>query len=992
MENKRGMNQVISTVLLVLLTVGAVAGAGVAINSFVRSTLNDAGACNGILEKVSLNSGYTCYDPSSGMIMISIARGELAMDSLTVAVSGDLSSKTFSLTDQVQNIPGLINYIILTSSVSLPGNESGKTYCYSGFSDTPTKIEISPKRNGVQCSIVDSIDDLPKCLSSVISGCGDGGGVPVCGNTVCEAGEDSGSCPSDCALAPVCGNNAVESGEQCDDGNTIDGDGCSSTCQNEISGLLIELNFDGDVQDSSGNNHHGTLTGATYTTGVSGQAISFDGLGDYVSVPYVGNLPQGSVAFWLKSSGSTGNTQLFFEGDGTSQYSSPGFEGDSTNFYFFLNEDVYVIPTTYTQGMWTHFAGTWDGSTCKLYKNGALVSSLSCLAGENGITNFYIGGRGSSYTTYGLMDELKVYNRALSLSEVQSLYGVLQPVCGNGVCEPPSETATSCASDCGTLPGNYLCGDGQCLGVESQANCATDCGPITATNCNYYASPAGGGNGLSQSSPFQIADFWGVENIAGKKLCLMDGTYTGLDSMIQPPEELSGTQGNPITISALHDGEVFIDGQGAHVPVSLDYYNSWFVLEGFNACCSGAVVDIFSSSDNIIVRRVVGWDAAEGNTNIFGVAFSKNVLFEDCAGFGVARKIFGRYGGSAADENHSLTLDTNDTFRRVFARLQYSTWGGPTAITTDYNTNYDITENAIATVDGYLADQSGLGAGYADVIDSDRPWDRNNQLLGSIFYRIEEESITGSPLGNMVNIDGENNKVRDVLSYVGGSESTWGVMWQNVGFNYQRNPSITGVTENSNSDVKFITLVGGPGSSFRFIDGSTVSHIIATDANWQGSDDPEHDTYGYAIQMPLSWSGAPDEGLAPDYVMAYNNIKNWNNVPAHYSTLSPDLIGRFGNLLQYGTSQRPTVNGQSVGAQIQCRYENGVLTNKPLWPWPMNERIRIATCMYDYGLSKDECESLSSTGVDVTKTIFELGGGSVPDFASVNPQVCPGSI
>ena len=33
--------------------------------------------------------------------------------------------------------------------------------------------------------------------------------------------------------APVCGNNTVESGEQCDDGNTANGDGCSSTCQTE---------------------------------------------------------------------------------------------------------------------------------------------------------------------------------------------------------------------------------------------------------------------------------------------------------------------------------------------------------------------------------------------------------------------------------------------------------------------------------------------------------------------------------------------------------------------------------------------------------------------------------------------------------------------------------------------------------------------------------------------------------------------------------------
>ena len=123
--------------------------------------------------------------------------------------------------------------------------------------------------------------------------------------------------------------------------------------------------------------------------------------------------------------------------------------------------------------------------------------------------------------------------------------------------------------------------------------------------------------------------------------------------------------------------------------------------------------------------------------------------------------------------------------------------------------------------------------------------------------------------------------------------------------------------------------------------------------------------------------------------MAYNNTNNWNVQPTHSSVEDPNLIGKFGNLLQYGTAARPSVNGQPVGAQIACRYENGVLTNKPLWPWPMEKRIRVTTCMYDDGLTKQQCEN-NNLGVKVTQTVFELGGGSVPDFNSINPIVCPG--
>ena len=56
---------------------------------------------------------------------------------------------------------------------------------------------------------------------------------PICGNQICEVGENYISCPSDCQAPSVCGNSIVQQGEQCDDGNTIDGDGCSSTCQLE---------------------------------------------------------------------------------------------------------------------------------------------------------------------------------------------------------------------------------------------------------------------------------------------------------------------------------------------------------------------------------------------------------------------------------------------------------------------------------------------------------------------------------------------------------------------------------------------------------------------------------------------------------------------------------------------------------------------------------------------------------------------------------------
>src|SRR5262245_40371407 len=99
--------------------------------------------------------------------------------------------------------------------------------------------------------------------------------------------------------------------------------------------------------------------------------------------------------------------------------------------------------------------------------------------------------------------------------------------------------------------------------------------------CDFYASPTGSGDGTSPASPFQIQNFWDVVT-PGKSLCLLDGTYQGDANMINPPWELSGADGQPITITAQHDGGALLDGEFARTPVAL-VNNNWFVLDGFSA-------------------------------------------------------------------------------------------------------------------------------------------------------------------------------------------------------------------------------------------------------------------------------------------------------------------------------------------------------------------------------------------------------------------------
>ena len=105
--------------------------------------------------------------------------------------------------------------------------------------------------------------------------------------------------------------------------------------------------------------------------------------------------------------------------------------------------------------------------------------------------------------------------------------------------------------------------------------------------------------------------------------------------MINPPEDLNGTSSQKITVKALNDGAVRIDGQGVNFPVSL-LQNSYFVLEGFDANASaGDVIHTSSSADNNVVRRVCAWDAnTNGNNVVFSVNYGSSNLLEDVCGFG----------------------------------------------------------------------------------------------------------------------------------------------------------------------------------------------------------------------------------------------------------------------------------------------------------------------------------------------------------------------
>lgn len=244
--------------------------------------------------------------------------------------------------------------------------------------------------------------------------------------------------------------------------------------------------------------------------------------------------------------------------------------------------------------------------------------------------------------------------------------------------------------------------------VLALALCAASLGRADAQSCTHYASPVGTGSGASASQPFRVSSFWPIAK-PGYTLCLLDGQYTGAASMINPPQNLSGAASAPITVRALNDGKVQINGQATYTPIRLSY-NNYFVIEGVNANNSVSSVVALSNSSNNIIRRVAAWDAADGNHSIFGIHNGNQNLLEDVAGWGIARKIY-----------ESSQAGNFTTIRRAWGRWEGSHVVGPKMTYTLAYNNYNmLVENALGTWSGERMKQTYTLLDYYG-----KPWQGN---------------------------------------------------------------------------------------------------------------------------------------------------------------------------------------------------------------------------------------------------------------------------
>jgi chitodextrinase len=200
-------------------------------------------------------------------------------------------------------------------------------------------------------------------------------------------------------------------------------------------GLVAGYSFDAGagatVADLSGNGNTATITGpAIWTTGKYGGGLAFDGVASLVQVPSSSSLNLGStmtLAAWIKPAVSQGGWRTIMQRQpdayflNASTSAGNNFPGGGATTGGSINTVTGTAAAPV--GSWTHVALTYDGTSLRLYVNGTLVKTGG--AGgtvQTSTSPLWIGGN-SPYGEYfqGVIDEAQVYNRALSVTELQDL-------------------------------------------------------------------------------------------------------------------------------------------------------------------------------------------------------------------------------------------------------------------------------------------------------------------------------------------------------------------------------------------------------------------------------------------------------------------------------------------------------------------------------------------------------------------------------------------
>ena len=309
--------------------------------------------------------------------------------------------------------------------------------------------------------------------------------------------------------------------------------GCANGAQE--AGLAAYYAFDAGrgtvLKDSSGHGNHGAIHGASWREVPGGYALGFDGIDDYVDC---GNPPaldiRGPITLmaWLCPAGLQPAKEPGIVGKQFSSYLMTYYLNRLC--FWYINSGGNNTFATLLPGTWSHVAATFDGKFLRIYVNGKLARTSRPHPGPiNQGNNFLIGALSGDPTAAdpnyrasgafkGMIDEVKVYGRALSDEDIGAQY-----------------------------------------------HSAADRNGMFAVAC----VPVSDGERIRSGDISVIAGKGGAVQISrGKSFCVIESRFSypgkqiGYNALAEQAE--GGEQGWKPNVKRTHDGALLIEASGAH--------------------------------------------------------------------------------------------------------------------------------------------------------------------------------------------------------------------------------------------------------------------------------------------------------------------------------------------------------------------------------------------------------------------------------------------
>ena len=221
-----------------------------------------------------------------------------------------------------------------------------------------------------------------------------------------------------------------------------------NVCADLNEGLVAKYFFNGNAIDETQNGKNGTVNGSSLTDDRFGNADSayfFDGIDDYIGLPVstLNNWDQLTFSIWIKAPEYNGTYWPAFIGGDTGV---PGGDPHNISIGIHRSDARLWVEITTDKGnyslnaintipwdSWFHAVMVYDGSTLKEYINGTLGGERNASGTLKTITSLNIGKCLDYYESFsyfkGKIDDIRIYNRALSEAEIQLLYSEKEDSC-----------------------------------------------------------------------------------------------------------------------------------------------------------------------------------------------------------------------------------------------------------------------------------------------------------------------------------------------------------------------------------------------------------------------------------------------------------------------------------------------------------------------------------------------------------------------------------